>query len=116
MNDKINLNPLGIKILKLVNGQEIIADILDMQQTYIEIKNPRVIHIEVDKDTNAIRIGFPPISMFTEDEKFILNPANIFTIFSPVSNLENAYRQHTSGIVLANENQLNQLNQEIFKQ
>ena len=113
MNDKIELNPLGIKILKLVNGQEIIGDILDMQQTYIEVKEPRVIHIDVDESGN-VKLGLPPISMFTEDKSFIFNPANILTIFSPVLNLLNGYRQQTSGIILANQNQLNQLNESLL--
>lgn len=103
----------GIKILKLISGQEVIGEIINDQNIsdWVEIKEPRLIHIEFDEQSgNPIpRISLVPISMFTQDTKFIINSATITTIFSPVSNLENAYRQQTSGIVLATENQLKQL-------
>jgi len=103
----------GIKILKLISGQEVIGEILGEQsiENWIEIKEPRLIHIEFDEQGGnpMPRISLVPISMFTQDTKFIINSATITTIFSPVSNLENAYRQQMSGIVLANEGQLKQL-------
>jgi len=102
----------GIKILKLISGQEVIGEILGEQsiENWIEIKEPRLIHIEFDEQSSPMpRISLVPISMFTQDTKFIINSATITTIFSPVSNLENAYRQQMSGIVLANKGQLKQL-------
>jgi hypothetical protein len=104
----------GIKIIKLLNGQEIIGDIVETQdiRDWVVIKEPRLINFEMD-DKGNVRIGLAPFSMFTSEEKFVLNSTCILSIFSSVPNLEQAYRQQTSGIVLANENQLKQL--DLFK-
>jgi hypothetical protein len=104
------MNFSGIKIIKLLNGQEVIGEILDEQdiENWVEIKEPRLINFDVDQDGN-LKVGLGPFSIFTEDKTFILNSTCILSIFSSALNLTNAYRQQISGIVLANEGQLKQL-------
>jgi hypothetical protein len=91
-----------IKILKLVTGEEIIADAVRSDTDWI-LKSPAVIQLMSSRtDPNQIMIGLLPYAQYTQGHNIVV-PLN-FVIWSenPVDELYNQYNSmFGSGIQLA---------------
>lgn len=111
---------MSIKVLKLVDGTEIIGAVSDeveaveatedgdgfarlkVMDTTIEITKPLIINIMPTEQ--GIRMGLTPFTFSADQgqEIFSLNRSAILCEFMPSAQISNVYREQTSGIVMAN--------------
>jgi len=84
---------MNIKIVKLVNGDEIICD-LEETKTKLKVKKPLLLAFQEN------RLVFVPFMQYTSAmEGFELLPTNALFVTDPVDSLINDYQMATSQIV-----------------
>jgi hypothetical protein len=103
-----------IKVLKLSGGQEVVAKILDSDlqshDGWVELEDPLMISPMQDEEGN-IRIQLLPFALFSKSKTYLFNSTSILTVFDPIDQIEDSYRRQTSGLILANSQDLKQLQQ-----
>ena len=84
---------MNIKIVKLVNGDEIICD-LEETKTKLKVKKPLLLAFQEN------RLVFAPFMQYTAAmEGFDLQPASVLFVTDPVDSLVNDYQTATSQIL-----------------
>ena len=84
---------MNIKIVKLVNGDEIICD-LQETKTKVKLNKPLLIAFQEN------RLVFVPFMQYTTAmEGFELQPTNVLFVTTPVDSLINDYQMATGQIV-----------------
>lgn len=90
----------NVKIVKLLTGEEIVAEVLDLNTT-IQVKNPvRVIVIPNKIDPNKPNVGFAPWAEFSDDKTFTLAKSHVVCIMDPIKEFINQYNGMFGGIIL----------------
>ena len=91
-----------IKILKLVTGEEIIADAVRSDTDWI-LKSPAVIQLMSSRtDPNQIMIGLLPYAQYTKGHNIVVPLNFVIWAENPVDELYNQYNSmFGSGIQLA---------------
>lgn len=98
----------NVKILRLVNGQEVVAELLNEDETGIRIKNPVMVMVIPNRaDPNNPNIGLAPWANFSDDKEFVLNKSTVIAIMSPIKDFLNEYNRMFSGLVLPSSPSLN---------
>lgn len=90
----------GIKIIKLITGEELIGD---MSQTgdNITVTNPATVHL-VPGESGRMSMAMIPFAPYAEEDSFMFNLSHIMTSYTPGTDLLNQYNQRFgSGIVVA---------------
>jgi len=66
----------NVVVMKLTNGDEVIAKVIDVSDTHFEVNNPRVLMLQ---DAGGGRMGasFVPMLLLGEDEGIIINRSGI---------------------------------------
>ena len=95
------------KIIKLVNGDEILAEVPLQNVDPLVIKNPvRIVVMPNKIDPKTPNIGFAPWADFSDDKEFKLDRANIIVIMNPIKEFVNQYNSMFGGLVLPTSNLL----------
>lgn len=95
----------NLKIIRLVNGQELIAEVLNEDETGIKVKNPVSILVLPNKaDPQNPNIGLAPWAQFSDDKDFVLNKVTVIAIMNPIKDFINQYNSMFGGIVLPPSN------------
>jgi len=92
---------MNIEKLKLVNGDEIISEVMDREDNKIDLRKPAKIEMTIEG------IALIPWDMFSkeEEEEFAIEPSHVILRTTPVTELLNAYNeQFGSGIQIIEEN------------
>lgn len=98
---------MTVKIIKLVNGDELLADVINENIDPIIIKNPvRIIVMPNKIDPKTPNIGFAPWAEFSDDKTFTLDKANIIVIMNPIKEFIQQYNSMFGGLVLPTSNLL----------
>ena len=85
-----------MKVFKLITGEEVIArEASEQESSYYLLKQPRVI-MPTEQGVALI-----PYVMFSKEDSVGINTQHIVCIYTPNDQLEQGYRQQTSGIVTA---------------
>jgi hypothetical protein len=85
---------MNIKIIKLTNGEELIANVKDDNNSYVVLSEPQRIAITEEG------VGFVPFSYFSEDKEIPMDKKNILAILNPNTDILNGYNERFgSGIV-----------------
>lgn len=96
---------MSVKIVKLIDGTEIVCGISDCVEDNngekLEITKPLTLNIIPTE--RGIQLGFLPFSFGAKQDKeiFSLNQNLVLSVFDPADKIEHAYREQTSGLVLA---------------
>jgi hypothetical protein len=103
---------LNVKLIRLLNGEELIADVVDqpsklmestpfsVDPTKVTIKNPIRVVVMPQRDPKAPpSIGFAPWLEFAEDKTITLDKSHILFIVKPVQEFINQYNSLFGGIV-----------------
>lgn len=95
------------KILKMLNGELLIAEVLDSgsalggDKTKVRIRSPmKIVIIPTRTDPNNPSIGLAPWPEFTEDKEFTLERSHVVTIVEPIKEFVSQYSSMLSGLVL----------------
>jgi len=100
------MNVLNIKILKLLNGEEVIGEV-EVISDNVTIKNPLRVVVMPSMTEQIPKIGFSPWAPFSVDTKFVIDKSNVLTIMNPITEFLTQYRNAFSSIVTPNSPQSN---------
>lgn len=90
----------NIKILKMISGEELLAEITNETETHITIKNPvRVVVMPTKTNPQTPTVGFAPWADFSEEKDFTMHKAHVIVTMKPVQEFVNQYNAMFSGIV-----------------
>lgn len=90
----------NIKCLKLISGDEIIADIDEGIDGLVVLKKPLQIMM-IPNQNNQFGIGLAPFCPYAKDDVVPLRSGAILTIFDPETGMLNEYNsRYGSGIVV----------------
>jgi len=94
----------NVKIIKLVNGDELLAEVTTTTDI-LKIKNPvRIIVMPNKIDPKTPNIGFAPWADFSEDKSFTLDMSHVLCIMTPIKEFINQYNSMFGGLVLPTGN------------
>jgi hypothetical protein len=84
-----------VKLIKLVSGEEIMADIIQEVGTTFTVENP------IRLTLSQKGVGMVPLSPFMKDSKLTLERVNVIYTAEADEELVNAYKGQFGGIVMA---------------
>lgn len=82
-----------IKVLKLTNGDDIIADVENSSES-IAVKNAYRIVMTPEG------LGLMPFMLFSKDKNFVIASSNVLASGEPEEEIRNAYSSQTGGVVV----------------
>ena len=98
---------MTVKIIKLLTGEDILAEVPLENVDPLVIKNPvRIIVMPNKIDPKTPNIGFAPWAEFSDDKTFTLDKANIIVIMNPIKEFIQQYNSMFGGLVLPTSNLL----------
>ena len=98
----------NIKIVRLVNGEEIIAEVTDVASTSpISMKNPvRIVVIPNKMDPKTPQVGLAPWAEFSADKTFTIDKSHILCIMTPINEFVQQYKSMFGGIIPVEQSKL----------
>lgn len=91
---------MNIQILKMINGDEVLAEVIGAQDGYLTIKNPvRVVVMPTKTNPQTPTVGFAPWAEFSEEKVFTIHKAHVIVTMKPVQEFINQYNGMFGGIV-----------------
>lgn len=94
---------LNVKILKLVTGEDLVAEVLLESDTEIKIKNPvRLLIIPNKTEPKYPTVGFGPFMEFSSTQEFTFSKTHVVMMTIPVTDFINQYNSIFGGIVTPN--------------
>ena len=88
----------NVKLLKLITGEEILAEVIKNYDT-VTIKNVLRIVIMPGRDPSAPTVGLAGWAQFAKDDEITLDKSHIIAIMDPIDQFVEQYRQQFSGLV-----------------
>lgn len=96
----------NVKILKLITGEELLAEVSDsVISDKILIKNAvRIVVMPNKLDPKTPNVGFAPWADFSDDKTVTLDKSHIIAIMSPIKEFVNQYNSMFGGLVVPTSN------------
>lgn len=92
---------LDIRIIKLVNGEEVLSEVLTDGGNFLKIKNPvRIVVVPSKADPKLPSVALAPWAEFSEEKEFTLDKDHILLIMKPIQEFINQYNSIFGGIVM----------------
>jgi hypothetical protein len=92
---------MKVKYIKLLNGEELIAE-TTRDGHIVKLKNPvRLVLIPSKVDPKNPSIGLAPWAEFSEDKEIELDKAHILAIMNPHKDFINQYNSMFGGLITA---------------
>lgn len=92
---------INIKLLKLINGEELVSEIINDDGSTVKIKNPvRIIMMPSKADPKTPSVGLAPWAEFSEDKEIVLDKSHVLCMMTPIREFINQYNSIFGGIVL----------------
>lgn len=96
-------NVENLKIIRMLTGEELIAEILEDAYETIKVKNAlRIVVMPSKTDPSAPTVGLAPYLQFSEDKELTLNKNCVITTATPVADFVNQYNSVFGGLVVPN--------------
>lgn len=90
----------NIKLVRLINGEEILCEVVSDVGFQVTVKNPlRVVVIPNKSTPNSPTVGLAPWAEFSDDEAFLLEKSHVLAIMNPVKEFVSQYNSTFSGII-----------------
>jgi len=90
----------NVKLVRLINGEELISEVISNGESSIIIKNPvRVVVVPTKTDPKTPTVGFAPWVDFSDDKQFTLDKRHVLVLMSPIQEFVNQYNGMFGGIV-----------------
>lgn len=90
----------NIKCIKLISGEEIIADIDDTVEGLVILKKPLLIMM-VPNQNNQFGIGLAPFCPYAQGEVIPIRAGAVVSIFDPDNGMKNEYNtRFGTGIIV----------------
>lgn len=85
-------------IIKLISGEEMVAEVLCVGSTVIEVRKPRVVHVM--QTEQGMGTGLAPWIMLAPDSNCDIDKSHIVTTLVADDQVAKAYLQQTTSIQL----------------
>lgn len=83
---------MSIKIVRLLNGEELIAKVLPSSSEIVKVENPvRIVVMPNKIDPKTPNVGLAPWAEFSEDKTFDIDKAHVLAIMTPIKEFVNQY-------------------------
>ena len=93
----------NLKIIRMLTGEELIAEVLEDVYETIKVKNAlRIVVMPSKTDPSAPTVGLAPYLQFSEDKELTLNKNCVITVATPVTDFVNQYNSVFGGLVVPN--------------
>lgn len=90
----------NLKLLKMISGEELLAEVIAESDTHVTIKNPvRVVIMPTKANPQTPTVGFAPWADFSEERDFTMHKAHVIVMMKPVQEFVNQYNGMFGGIV-----------------
>lgn len=91
----------NVKILKLLTGEELLAEIMPSANDVCRLKNPvRIVVMPNKIDPKTPNVGFAPWAEFSEDREYTIDIRHVVCIINPIKEFINQYNSMFGGIIL----------------
>lgn len=96
---------MSVKIIKLITGEELLAEIMPSGDAVCKIKNPvRIIVMPNKIDPKTPNIGFAPWAEFSDEKEFVLDKSHVLATMTPINEFANQYNSMFGGLVVPKSN------------
>ena len=93
---------LNVKLIRLLNGEELMAEVVNSNDSKVTIKDAIRVVVMPQKDPKAPpSIGFAPWLEFSEDKQIELDKSHVLFVVTPIKEFINQYNSLFGGIVTA---------------
>lgn len=89
-----------IQIVKLVNGEDLIAEVASASDGLVKLKDAYKIVMTPDG------LGLMPFMLFSKEKEFSIAESNVMARGEPETEIRNAYSAQTGGVVLPKNNMI----------
>ena len=90
---------LNVKYIKLLNGEELVAEVL-VDDLKTVLKNPiRLVIVPSKADPKTPSVGLAPWAEFSDDKEITIDKSHILAVMSPIQEIVNQYNSIFGGIV-----------------
>ncbi len=89
-----------VKVLKLINGEEIITRLEEGDNGLLILEEPRVVQAMPPNSAGRVGIGFVPWSVCAKLDKVILENKHVMVILEPKKDMETNYLSGITGLSL----------------
>ena len=97
----------NIKLIRLLNGEELIAEVVLDTGLKLTVKNPiRIVVMPPKNNSQAPTVGFAPWMEFSEETEVTLDNSHVLCIMTPIKEFVTQYNSTFSGLVLPKNNLL----------
>lgn len=94
-------NVQNLKIIRLLSGEEIMAEITVDGTDSMTIKNPiRIVVVPNQADPKNPTVGLAPFLQFSDDKELVLNKNCVITSATPLVEFVNQYNSVFGGLVV----------------
>ena len=91
----------NVKIVKLITGEELLAEVKNDFTNPVQIKNPvRIVVMPNKIDPKTPNIGFAPWAEFSDQKEFDIDRNHVLCIIEPIKEFINQYNGMFGGLVL----------------
>lgn len=96
---------MSVKIIKLLTGEELIAEVLPSDSATCRLKNPlRIVVLPNKLDPTKPNIALAPWAEFTDEREFFIDKSHVLAIMTPIKEFINQYNSMFGGLVLPTNN------------
>lgn len=91
---------INLKLFKLINGNEVLAEVSNETDTHVTLKNPvRVVVMPSKTSAQTPTVGFAPWAEFSDEKEFTMHKAHVIVSMVPVQEFVNQYNTMFGGII-----------------
>lgn len=91
---------LNVKLIRLLNGEELMAEVVNSNDSKVTIKDAIRVVVMPQRDPKASpSIGFAPWLEFSEDKQVELDKSHVLFMVTPIKEFVNQYNSLFGGIV-----------------
>lgn len=88
-----------IKLVKFVDGTEVIAEILQNDENLVRLKNPiRIVIMPPDRKGENPKVGFAEWLPYVKDKEFEIVKSHVLIVVEPVNVMVDQHKSIFSGI------------------
>jgi len=90
----------NIRLIKMISGEDLIAEIVVQIENQIIIKNPvRVVVMPSKTNPQSPTVGFAPWAEFSDEKQFTIHMNHVIVTMKPIQEFINQFNSMFGGIV-----------------
>lgn len=95
----------NLKLVRLFTGEDVLADVVEVGEKFIKVKDPVRVVVVPSKDETTPGIALAPFTHWSKDKEIELYVHVVMCIMEPITEFKNQYNAVFGGLVMS-ENKL----------